>query len=1250
MDAHEQLPNQENQAANAAREIINKMLKDINSSSATQEQKDQQKSDIAIKTIREYKQAQEALKNLKEREKTEDPTEELQEKIQTEQTKLGVTLIKACVLAKNDIPVVDNKKAQGILKGLSETNLTDTEAFEIQDMFGEYLLGDKTGEIILSKSSETKSKFVENIILLAGENPAAARKFLNALILGSSNFGMGQEEITKVIWENLNPGQSFDDLNNNYSEDKNIKFSDNPIINKEMHEAGLSADYPYLQLKFTKDQLDLVTIFYSPTAFIQYLENLGKQASDGTTDPVKVSKEKDVIKSKIKKHFEKKPPKLKTGETLDDKINEELQKQWDEKTCDLLKREVSLLVNNLFLILQLKAPQKFYDEVLQKADPFYGPAPILNKIQTAINKLMTTTTDIEKKGDIDDSRYKKIKKLKFYRREEDDSYIDERDGKLYPRIKPIPIAKEIKMHKFIENIGTLIETIQLNDEYFLNSRAIYNHPAGEKGFYEQLGGFAEKLNGSSIDEIMLLPDGKYVLDAYHIYEKFLKEDFSSLDWHHRSDQFQPKLDEVNSKLELEIIKTFQAYYPDMNEMRIRSFVNSAIGISRGLTLTEPETSAYGDAINAEGEGLVSSYSTNDAQSLNVFNSQHNSLRWQGEHNWNLLYFMPVEGRKGPWEHKEAKQNMANWMEALKRGKGKKELPELFVDILMNINKIGGISKRKGWRQFYSLEGHFEYDPDGTINAPKTFRAMEAIGYEALSNFIETNQLGDRLLKATDKTTPDQVKERNKMFREIYIKYIDKDPSNFKESEFQDYLARVNILGVERAIDHVKKHKTGITSGTWDEQVAFASSQIFMENTLTYYTAARMPTLLIKIDKNRNTKDGESRREKIHKFLYEQELAEMKKIGKDVEGGKKVIERWTNDNFSKAMKNIGLVETLLRREISDKIYDEMPYDEKFGLHQIDEIEGIRYRINADVIKDILSKNSKGERLKSDEEIEMAVELWEAINDKYFISGKDGVTYLDKEAFVDMKNYPFTFGLEDTDMSLIAYRGTGPRMVARSIKDIGGLEQTCTPWLMNMPNMLSIVAVDGKHDFTSIIEYLLKAKKAINDVHGSEAAQEFVFKVSTGVINYFKRDGWAKPLLGGFRFGKINSIAGEYASSSNAVWEWESKQIDSYCLALRTHRLLPGTPYDLNKTENGVHTGGKLEDVWWINPITKKPFKTFFKKRHIDFVWNVDRLRKEHGAHWSAIGWDYFNKYVPIFLIALLFKYLKDALEEMTGKKK
>lgn len=1274
MDSHEQQSNNVDQgrlAAEAANEIVSK-IRAIEASGTTDQQQDQQKTDLAAETVRNYLQSQERLKRLQEAERSGAPSEERQEKIQKEQQNLGLSLIKACALADKNIFVVNNGEAKIILRELNDKDLNLSEAVAIEESLGDYLLVDSGKNIVISKPGEIRSGFLKGIDSLMQRDQEAAGKLIAILIKRANEFRTTLVEIRKNFVQEV-PLEAGVGLPN--PQDEHMVFSDNPIINAEMFEAGLANDIGYYRSKFTPEQLSLVQTFYSPTAFVEYMEKLGNQASDGTNNPTKVQQEKTEIRKRIKSHYEKNPEALK-GRDIRSTVEQDVQRLWDEKVSERIKQEVSGLVNHLFLVLQLKAPNKYYQEILQSADPFFGPAPVLNKIQTAITNLMTKSTQIEREADGTSLLHNKLKRLNFYRHQEQDSYVDERDGKLYPRIKPIPIGRRIPMSKFVESINSMIDTTTQKDEFFLNSRAIYNHPAGKDGFYTQLGEFAESLKGADIDEILMLPDGQYVLEAYQLYEKYLKADFASLDWRHRPDQFQPQLERVNSKLEEEMIKQLILFYPDMTEMRVRSVVNSAIGISRGLTLSEPETSAYADAVDADGQGMVASYSTNDAQSLNVFNSLHNALRWQGEHNWNLMYFMPVEGRHKMWNHEEAKKNMAEYMGSFRAGKGrgvgKDKLPRLFVDILLDINEVGSPQgKRKGWRNDYAFDGHFIYYPEetgkkqNTINPFETFKAMEAIGYEGVSSFIETTKAGKDFLKATKGT---EAEEREDFFRYIFKKYICEGDKieNFQESDFdndfENYMTKLRKAGEERALKYIKGERDEgseklrekgipIINGSWEEQITYATSQIFMESVLTHYTAARMPTIFLKIDRNRFTEDGISSYEKAYRYLRDND--------KHPYDEKK--EKWSRKDFDEAMKDLGLAEMLLRRQISGRIREEYSINERFGLHQIDKITGLPYRLNKNNIKELLSKNSRGEvGFKDKAKIDRAIKLWEYMNSEFFKSdpNNNNLSYLDRKAFKEIKDYPFTIGLEDTDMSLVAYRGTGPRMVARAIKDTAALDSACTQWLMNMPVIMSEIAVNGKHDFSPLIEFLIKAKKAINDVGGSEPAQEFVYKVSSGIINYFKRDGWAKPLFGLFKFNQINSIAGEYASSSTAVWEWESKEIDQFCIALRSHRLLPGTPYDLNKTEmeeeNGIkkakHIAGKLEEVWWINPITKKPFRTIFKKRHIDFEWNVARLRKDHGADWKAIGWDYISKYLPLFFMILIGKYIKDALEEMMGKKK
>ncbi len=144
--------------------------------------------------------------------------------------------------------------------------------------------------------------------------------------------------------------------------------------------------------------------------------------------------------------------------------------------------------------------------------------------------------------------------------------------------------------------------------------------------------------------------------------------------------------------------------------------------------------------------------------------------------------------------------------------------------------------------------------------------------------------------------------------------------------------------------------------------------------------------------------------------------------------------------------------------------------------------------------------------------------------------------------------------------------------------------------------------------------------------------------------------AKPLFGLFRLGQKNSIAAEYAGRSTAVWEWDSRDIDRFAVAMESYGLLKNSPYNLQAAGNeGKFSGGKLEDRWIKIPGLKKPIR-FGKKRHVDYEFNSLKLRKEHGADIPAIAWDMFNQFVPLAIAFLLWKYIKDSIDEVEGKKK
>ena len=316
------------------------------------------------------------------------------------------------------------------------------------------------------------------------------------------------------------------------------------------------------------------------------------------------------------------------------------------------------------------------------------------------------------------------------------------------------------------------------------------------------------------------------------------------------------------------------------------------------------------------------------------------------------------------------------------------------------------------------------------------------------------------------------------------------------------------------------------------------------------------------------------------------------------------------------------------------------------------DNVLYKLDENTIRKLLlsvkGTNENGTRVITEERINEVVALNKVIRAKL----SNG--FLDGKGAEEIRDYTFTFGLEDTDLSLMAFRGTGPRMIARALGDTGNIETNVIPWIIEMPRLLNKIAVSGKNDFTPIIEYLQKAQSSINQVHGTGDFGDFpyIYKIASAVIQYFKKDTVAKPLFGLFGMGRKNSMAAEYAGRSGSVWEWDSRDIDNFCVALEKYRLLPKNAYNLQQVsvEEGRYIGGERENIWIINPITKKPFKTPFTKRKIDYKYNSAKLRKEFGGDFKAMAFDLINDILPLAIMFVLWQYIKKSLEESEGKKK
>lgn len=1185
------------QLADAFNKALTEQITIINADTTTsQEQKDQALKDKSAEIMNELRQKMTAFEDVRKSQPENKVRLTDEAKRQEDEAKKGVqeALVKAIIASDKHLELTKDKKAQTILNELTKTELSVEQVGRIAEKLGSYITGTK--DILITKGGE-KSDFEKMVNSLKSEDPAIYEKVKRIITDRSESFGLTKDEAEEKFGAESKE-QTKDQRNATYED-----------IREGVFERDLNEYYG----RFTQDQQDFLHNLYSPVRFKNYVE---KQINN----PERMDKAEEI--NKIKKSITEIYQKQGKNTPDEQHLNKLADDRWLQHVSHHIEMELGEVMNQLLLRLQQEGAQKFYDELAQQ-DFMRGIQATENQIRSALTTLQSNLAELEKNPE-----YKNIKLYKFF---DEGHYIDERekiiDGETkdlpYPRLHPLLQPKEIGLKDFALQLTFEVNHLIHQRNYLHDSRVVFNHPPGEHGFYSGLGGYAEKYAGTDIDEMMLLPDGNLALEAYHLYEKYLEEDFASLDWKHRPTEFTSELEYVNSKLEKEIIEQMKLEYGDsISEERIKSAINIGVGLARGVFLTEPEKSAYADAVDNEGRGMVASYGTNDAGALNALNPLHVELRWAGEHHMFMYYFMPIGGEKGPWDHKKMWDNMGKYMDSYKKGKG--NLPKhLFIDEMIGVTKSGGPFTRKGWRMQASLEGHFRYNEDGSINALESFKAMDHIGYEAIADFFNNDKMdqGGEMLKAKEGTK--RAGERKELFKYIYEQYF----SEFEKTDFDSYMADLKKIGKEQALKVVRGEAKGsngakgtIPKGSWEEQVEYETSKIFLDRALMREIALRFPSKFLRIDRGRFQENGIS-----HWYEIQKELG----MGRD--------------DFNAAMKDFIFTEELLRNETSQKIRDQLRFDPTLDLSDVNVThESLDEKTIERLLKTTKGTDKDGKLLMTPERIEKVKQIYQAIKKNFLHGG-----FLDNKAIEEVKAYPFSFGVEDTALDLMAFRGTGPRMVARAIKDVAALEEGAIPAISKLGRTLQQMAIDGKHDFSPIIEAMLKARQAFNDVHGTGDDMKFNYNIATAVIQYFKKDSMAKPLFGLFRLGKRNSMAAEYAGRSTAVWEWDSRDIDRFCVALESHRILPKTAFDIFEVRK---KGGEYENVYWINPITKKPFKTPFKKLKVNYEYNADKLRKEFGGDLKAIAWDMFNQFVPLAIAFLLWKYIKDAMDEASGKKK
>lgn len=1160
------------------------------------------------------------------------------------------TLVRVVEAAKAGILLKDKPIAQQILKELANQKLQDSTAAAIQTQLGDYLIGQK--DITLSPKDGQKTDFEKDLDALKQIYTPAAEVMTNSLVNQATSFGKTSSEmrekfgvVSPEVQKESTARQEENQLERDTSQ-YDMEHLHQSVLQEMATKGRDRNNYGYVFQNYyanyfkSEKELNLIAAIYDPNLFIKYVEHNINKFKTSQEPEYRDPREKLKKTAEQKLAIEKRPL-----SELDNELDKEIRMEVSEE----LSKTLTSMMDRIFVRLSRERASKPYEEIARD-DPYHGIAATLTQLKSAVEGLSAGLEGIEEE-------YKRLgKKMPMlYRHEELEALQEEVDigkeaevggkketvKKTRIRIKQLPVPKGVALSEFVKNHLELIASEKSHiREYLHNGRSVYYHPAhGDQGFYGGLANYAESMHTTDIDSLFHLPDGHIAQDAFHMYSKYLFGMFSRSDWQHEPSNFTSQAHSRYSQLENDVLQSIQQMYPEIPLDRLESAVYMGVGMSRALFLNEPELAAYADPpLTPEGTLTGASYYTNDAAALNPFNPHHFFMRWQGENQIYPFLFMPVEGegvsKRGPWDHKQMWEKMKQFKESYWKGRRELGNTKLFIDELVDMGNVGGPAKRRGWRQLFANEANLVYKEKtvtvdgqtkkiqtGSIDALKTWQSLEKVGYEVMQDLVLAGRLPRDLLEAKS----DALKtERKNFFNYLFKTYFGKS-----EGELDAYLETIRGGGARDAA--IKRIKNGEAAPDAVEyEVEYEVSQVFLHRALSRMITQRIPTRIIQVDRDRFDKEGKSRYKRLREALG-----------------------WEPKDYDKTMRQLGLAEGLLRKQVSETVKSLIKLHNASDLKDITQyISEVEYKLTPEKIRSFLTGKVTGP------ELDQVIKLYETMQKIY--TGNE--EFLDKYAHENIRKEPFTFSfaMDELDLSLMAFRGAGPRMIARAIGDIGLMEQKLiNGCIMKLKDTLHTVATDGKKDFSPYLAMLQGVRDAYGSVHGiSPLGYETVHKIAAAIIAYHKKDTFSKGILGIFRFGKPASIAAEIAGGrSAAVWEWDAVDIDNFVVALETKRLLPRDRFDPSQP-------ARHEPIWVNNPLTNKPiklpgktFKLFGKEIHLfqrrvtDYkTWYSDKLRREHGAKWYNIVFDFAVKYGPLFMAFMLYKFIKDAIEEAQGTKK
>jgi len=1152
---------------------------------------------------------------------------------------MAVDFRKMVQATKKGIIVNHQPKNQAFIEKLADQTLEDGELFNVFVVLDEYILGGK--EITISKSQEQPTDFENRVAQLCVNDAYTGNKLINAVSEMARDLGYQPNEVRYRL------GKLYQSMD--VSQEENFDQM-KQIVDEYFPE-------------FPKKQKDFLYSLYNPKAYLNLLAIEKKNMLDNT-------KKIEALKKEISEAYHKKYDKNISENELNDNVERSIGIKLSEKMADSL---VDVLTQ-LYRQLTIDRGHKQFQET-ENEDFMHGITTTRSTIMKALRRLLNHFEEMENEN-TEDPKY-----TKMYKMAEMDYVTREINykGNIRPvtRTIALPFQEKVLLSSFIENQISEFGHWREKTGYLHDINLAVNHPAHEGSFFKGIGDFSEQITGVNLDSILSLPDGGLMVEAFHLYTKILQEDSAKRDHRMFASTFANEFNGNNTKIENEVIEYLRLKYgKDISNARLKSAINGAVGLAQGIYMTFYETQAFIDPLSGTGNGGWESFGTNDAaSSLMLSGGLHVMLRWRDEQHLYQPLFLEWDGvemtgkdfvkslfgqgynHRKSWEN--AKLRMDSFYD-LKSGVEGSPKQNLVFDKLMNLCNTAGIYQRKGWRSLHQFEGHFTYDENQNLNLLESFKSMDVIGYDGYNWFLKAidapaNGVDLSNKQYLEKISGDEATQREELFQYIHKKYF----KPFSDQSYEDYIkglrGEAELIVKEGKEVNGKRHggvkdNHTLSFDNYEMAVQRKISDLFIERAVTREVAARFPTKFLRIDKDRLNSTGKSRWRQTYEEMFEKKrkdmIEEMKKDGKYKDLDENALtdiilmekdnkyKDLNRDEFSIIMRDLEFAESLLRSDTSDKIHEVihiLPLDKEHPERSVGEHADLLYNLNEKTIKELLGKTTIG-----NERIEDVLSLYKIIQEKFIGDTK----FLDGEGVTAIEKFPFSFGVENTDMKLCAYRATGPRMIARQIKDMASMEKVVNGFV-GLPKLFIQIAKNG--DYSELIKYLLECQDIFRDVHGKGGSYEFTYVVAGMLVNYMRKDQSADSYGGIGGVGSINSIAAEIAGNSNLVREWDVRDIQQFYLALQQVHLLQKNNIDSLK-------GPEFEKVWKLDSITGLPKETGQKKQKEAYEYNIARAMKRFGGDWKNVMSKVMTE---IMLLAggwLLWQYIKKAYEEMMGGKK